>query len=115
LINAAILTIFGSEHIHAFGFPEQSDYYMFLAGVYHQERGTTGAGADDGTLLIDGSYAHDSWGYYLLFGMCLAEYICIQWLKHRFGCSIAALDTIKKLFSQSQELERLIQNANNKI
>ena len=59
-------------------------YYMFLAGVYHD-------GPEDQDTKdisnVNGYYFWKTWGYLLVFILCLFERIWLQWLIDRFGCT----------------------------
>ena len=61
-------------------------YYLFLGGLYNQRNNNF-------------TYVKFSWGYYLIYVLCLLEFLSIYWLSSRFGATdelVANLETLLK-------------------
>ena len=63
-------------------------YYMFISGVYTES---------DSVKANDKSYFGGTYGYLIVFILCLFERICLEWLKNNFGCTEEIYEKIKAL------------------
>jgi uncharacterized membrane protein len=65
---------------------------MFLLGLYNSQI----------------SYGSYSWGYYLIYVMCLIEFFAIYWLESRLGCTDEAVEKFEMLISELKQSEDLL-------
>lgn len=116
LVTFALIIIYPSEFLLFFekgGASGQQNnavrtliYYMFLAGVYHE----------DDEVGVDQEIYYSKVNVYLVIMLfCMVERICLSWKLDRFGCDDFSVDTFDSFERRLEEVDARIETVKRQL